>query len=473
MIRSKVIVGVIALAGLTALIVPGCDELITEVNEVTIAGHPEADFSIGGTGKDSGCVPFTVEFLDQSIGPVTGWHWYFGDGDSSNDTNPVHIYDSAGVYNVILKVINDPTEGEDTEEKRRFVVAGTSFSEFTSDTNQACVGSEISFRPLQYGGITSWVWNFGDGHTDNTNDSTPSHVYDSIGLFSVSLTVEGECGEKTETNVGMINITACPTVAIHADPPLSGCRPLTVQFYDSSTYDTSRITLTSWAWNFGDGRTSTEQNPSHEYLNNGVYTVRLTVGSTGGSATDSVVDMILVGDSAVAKFGAINTLGCKTPFQDFTVAFIDSSTGNVTSWFWDFGDGGSSSQQNPLHVYAGAGQYSVSLEVGSTCGTDTELKVGYVTLSEQLHDSIINYSISPDTVTLDSLNPSATLVTFIDSTPGVLEWDWDFGPSVASGKSDSVQYQYTVAQSWEIVLTLSNGCGEKKIYDTVVVLPQQ
>jgi len=480
MIRTKVIVSVIAAVGLLALIGPGCDELITEVNEITIAGHPEADFSIGGTGEDSGCVPFTVIFMDQSLGPITGWTWYFGDGDSSNDTNPVHIYDSAGVYNVMLRVVHEPTEGEDTELKKRYVVAGTTFSDFSSDTNQACVGSEITFWPLQLGGVTSWSWDFGDGTVNNSNDTNPTHIYDSIGTFSVELKVHGSCGDDSLTKTDMINITACPTVVIHADPPLSGCNPLTVQFYDSSTYDTSLIALTDWEWDFGDNTKSFEQNPLHEYDANGIFTVKLTVGSTGGTSTDSIVDMILVGDSAVADFAAVNTLGCKTAFQDFTVAFQDSSTGDIISWFWDFCDGGSSTEQNPLHVFASAGTYSVSLDVESSCGTATELKTGYITLSEQLHDSVINYLIFADTITrtpidtvyLDSVGDSLyAAVYFVDATPGVLEWDWDYGPSVAHGKTDSVIYHYTVEGTWEVVLKLSNGCGEIIIYDTVVVRP--
>jgi len=482
MLRTKVIVGVFAVVGLLALVVPGCDELITEVNEITIAGHPEADFSIGGTGEDSGCVPFTVRFLDESKGPISSWHWYFGDGDSSNDTNPVHTYDSAGVYNVILKVIHEPTEGEDTEEKKRYVVAGTTFSEFTSDTNQTCVGGEITFMPLLYGGITSWQWDFGDGQVDNSNDSTPSHVYDSIGVFTVTLTVEGACGQKTEVNTDMINITACPTVVIHADPPLSGCRPFTVQFYDSSTYDTSRIALTDWEWDFGDNRTSSEQNPLHEYLSYGTYTVTLTVGSTGGSSTDSVVDMITVGDTAVAAFATISPdTGCYTGFQDFAVAFADSSTGDIQSWDWNFGDGGSSTVQNPVHVYDSPGTYSVTLEVTSSCGTDGVTKSNLVVLSTPLYDTLINYLIYADTLThapvdtvyMDSVGDSLyAAVYFVDSTPGVLAWDWDYGPSVASGKSDSVEYHYTVDSTWEVILTLSNGCGEYKIYDTIVVMPR-
>ncbi len=487
MIRTKAIVGVIAAVGLIALVVPGCDELITEVNEVTIAGHPEADFSIGGAGEDSGCIPFEVQFMDQSQGPITGWSWHFGDGDSSNDTNPVHTYDSAGVYNVILKVVHEPTEGEDTEEKKRYVVAGTTFADFVSDTNHGCVGTEISFQPLQYGGVTSWEWDFGDGTVDISGDSTPSHVYDSIGLYTVTLTIDNdECGSKTQTNTDMINITACPTVVIHADTPHAGCNPFTVQFYDSSTYDTSEIALTEWDWDFGDNTApSTLQNPSHEYVNNGLYTVKLTVvGSTGGSATDSVVDMILVGDAAIADFVTISPdTGCYTGFQDFAVAFSDSSTGDIQSWQWSFGDGSESSpEQHPIHVFESPGTYSVTLQVTSSCGTDGVTKSNLVVLSERLEHSAVDYLITTDTITrdpidtlfLDTVDGADTTATvfFVDSTPGVLGWDWDYGPSVAHGDESSVQYQYTAEGTWEVVLTLSNGCGEIKVYDTIeVVIP--
>lgn len=474
MLRTRLIVGALALLGLLALVVPGCDELITEVNEITIAGHPQAEFGIGGTGADSGCVPFEVQFLDQSVGPITGWTWSFGDGTSSNDTNPVHVYDSAGVYEVALTVENEPTDGQDTEVKKRYIVAGTTFSEFVSDTNQACVGGEITFQPLQYGGVTSWSWDFGDGAVDNSNDSTPSHVYDSIGVYSVTLTVQGECGEKVETNTDMITITACPTVVIYADTPHAGCRPFEVQFYDSSTYDTSEIALTEWEWDFGDNRKSFEQNPLHEYVSNGTYTVTLTVNSTGGSATDSVVDMITVSDSVIADFVTISPdTGCYTGFQDFAVAFSDSSEGDVLSWLWRFGDGDSSTVQHPIHVYDSAGLYSVTLEVSGSCGTDALTKSDLVALSTPLDPGSVVYTISPDTATLEPINDTAlATVIFQESTPGVLYREWDFGYSVPKSDAAFTEHDYGAAGTYEITLTLGNGCGEIQIIDTVIILPE-
>ncbi|MCP4684763.1 MAG: PKD domain-containing protein [bacterium] len=475
MIRTKVIAGIIAAVGLLALIVPGCDELITEVNEKIIAGHPEADFSIGGDGKDSACVPFEVQFLDQSIGPISSWKWYFGDGDSSSDTNPVHEYDSDGVYNVILKVEHEPTEGEDTEEKKRYIIAGTAFTDFVSDTNQACLGSAVTFQPLQYGGVTSWSWDFdGDGIVDNTLDSTPTHVYDTIGLYTVTLTVDhANCGGKTLTKTDMINITACPTVVIHTEQPLAGCNPFTVQFYDSSTFDATEIALTDWEWDFGDNTKSYEQDPLHEYDVNGLYTVKLTVGSTGGSSTDSIVDMILVSDSAIASFVSLSPdTGCYTGFQDFAVAFSDSSIGDITSWQWDFGDDSTSTEQHPVHVYETPGIYSVSLEVSGSCGANTLAKSNLVVLSTPLDPATVAYSISPNPAILEVVGTDTIAkVIFHDSTPGVLHWNWDFGYSVPDGTGSLSEHDYVLDSTYEITLTLSNGCSEIQIIDTVEILP--
>jgi PKD repeat protein len=147
---------------------------------------------------------------------------------------------------------------------------------------------------------------------------------------------------------------------------------LTVTFADGSTGD-----VTSWFWDFGDGGTSTAQNPSHEYTAAGQYTVTLTATGPGGSDTETKTDYIDVSPAPVApvaEFSGSPTSGA----VPLTVAFADSSTGDVTSWSWDFGDGGTSTAQNPSHEYTAAGQYTVTLTATGPGGSDTETKTDYI-----------------------------------------------------------------------------------------------
>ena len=116
MVRTRFIVVALVISAIVLLYSYGCDELVTETIEITVAGHPQAEFQLAAGSNDSGCVPFEVEFRDQSVGPINKWTWYFGDGDSAvNDTNPSHVYDSAGVYNCTLRVQDTTTDGVDID----------------------------------------------------------------------------------------------------------------------------------------------------------------------------------------------------------------------------------------------------------------------------------------------------------------------------------------------------------------------
>ena len=156
--------------------------------------------------------------------------------------------------------------------------------------------------------------------------------------------------------------------------PTSGPCPLTVHFTDTSTGSPS-----SWLWNFGDGNSSTEQNPVHVYTSPGTYYVSLTVSNCGGSDTTTSTNSITGSASApVADFTGTPTSG----YSPLTVQFNDTSTGSPTSWSWNFGDGSTSTLQNPSHEYTSPGTYTVSLTVTNGAGSDMETKPGYVTVTE-------------------------------------------------------------------------------------------
>jgi PKD repeat protein len=146
----------------------------------------------------------------------------------------------------------------------------------------------------------------------------------------------------------------------------SGFAPLEVQFTDQSTG-----TISSWSWNFGDGATSNERDPVYTYTQPGDYTVSLTVTGPGGSDTETLTNLIQVEEAPsapVASFTANPTTGT-SPLQ---VQFTDQSTGTISSWSWNFGDGSTSSEKDPVHTYAQAGDYTVSLTVSGAGGNDTE-----------------------------------------------------------------------------------------------------
>ncbi len=159
--------------------------------------------------------------------------------------------------------------------------------------------------------------------------------------------------------------------------PLSGNAPLNVQFTDASTGN-----ITSWAWDF-DNDTNIDsflQNPQYTYNNPNTYTVSLTVTGPGGSDNATKVDYIAI--SPVADFTATPLSG-NAPLN---VQFTDTSTGNITSWAWDFDNSGGapdSTMQNPQYSYSNPGLYTVSLTVTGPGGSDTMTKTDYITVNTQ------------------------------------------------------------------------------------------
>ena len=155
---------------------------------------------------------------------------------------------------------------------------------------------------------------------------------------------------------------ACPGAGFTADP-LSGAAPLNVQFTDTSTGSPAH-----WFWDFGDGATSVEQNPSHTYVADGTYSVSLTVANGVGRNYTSAAGAIRIGPVPVVSFSANQSYG----IAPLAVRFTDTSSGDPHSWAWDFGDGSPSlNQSQVIHTYASPGTYGVTLSATNTNGTGT------------------------------------------------------------------------------------------------------
>lgn len=163
-----------------------------------------------------------------------------------------------------------------------------------------------------------------------------------------------------------------PVVSFSADP-VQGELPLTVRFTDRSSG-----TPTAWFWSFGDGGTSSVQNPVYDYRTTGVYTVSLTVQNQYGTSTKTEADLIYAGLLPVARFTGTPTEGA----APLTVRFTDLSTGTPTSWSWNFGDGSGASEKNPVHLYLEPGAYTVTLMATNRYGSNTRIQSSYVRVTE-------------------------------------------------------------------------------------------
>jgi PKD repeat protein len=225
----------------------------------------------------------------------------------------------------------------------------------------------------------------------------------------------------------------------------SGTVPLSVQFVDLSTNSPA-----SWVWSFGDGGTSSLQNPVHTYATAGTYTVTLTATNGGGSSTATKADYIGAGKVAmipVAAFVSSVTSGT----APLTVQFVDSTTNSPTSWIWSFGDGNMSTLQNPTHIYTTSNSYTVTLIATNSAGSDTLSKANYITVTYA--EPVANFTADVTSGTVPFT------VQFTDvSTNSPTTWSWKFGDG---GKStdQNPTHKYTEEGDYTVTLTAKNSAG--------------
>ena len=215
-------------------------------------------------------------------------------------------------------------------------------------------GFHIYFAQGPSGGSFSNIGDVGAGATSATITGLAA------GTFRFYVTAFNTSGESTPSNTASLTIGSAtqPVNASFAVSSMSGTAGVTTfQFTDQSTGP-----IASRTWNFGDGSTSTQTSPSHMYGAAGAYTVVLTVRDGSGNASQASAT-ISVAAQPLPPLQPAFTFSPANPAAGDTIGFTDQSTGGVTSWLWNFGDGGVSSAQNPTHAYANAGTYSVALTV--------------------------------------------------------------------------------------------------------------
>lgn len=159
-------------------------------------------------------------------------------------------------------------------------------ADFSATPTSGVASLSVSFTNLATGAYDTVEWVFGDGGT--STETNPTHVYAEPGMYDVSLTVSGPGGTDAETKLDYITVYT-PVQADFTAIPVDGLAPLEVVFTNASTGD-----ISTYEWGFGDGTTSAEQNPTHTYTTEGIYTVSLTVDGLGGSSTVTKTEYVTV-----------------------------------------------------------------------------------------------------------------------------------------------------------------------------------
>lgn len=244
---------------------------------------------------------------------------------------------------------------------------------FTTDKISGVMPLVVQFTDTSTGNPTVWMWDFGDG--SSSSEQNPQHTYTTAGTYLVKLTVTNQSGTTSSptTSIG-VTATGLAPVANFTMDVTEGPPPLTVHFTDTSTNNP-----TSWLWNFDDGSTSTEQNPTHIFTYDmGKFTVRLTTSNAYGSNQKSFNYIVTHALKPTVDFIANKTSG----FYPFTAQFNATSSAPTATYAWDFGDGETSTEKDPMHTYTSTGKYTVTLIVTADGQTGNKIRHNYITVAE-------------------------------------------------------------------------------------------
>lgn len=323
-----------------------------------LSQHCNPSYTVSITGN-------TVSFVDQSTadGEITGYTWSFGDGNSSNEQHPVHAYSHAGVYEVCLTIFahNPDCHATFCHHITIEMHADTCHASYTVvQPDQHHLIFDFTDHSQSNGVIETWEWSFGDGQ--GSSDQNPTHTYESPGTYMVCLFITDDSGCSShfchELVVHHLIEDHCEAAyEIHYVDHDN----LSVGFIDQSSTDGH---ITSWLWDFGDNTTSTEQNPVHLYSAPGTYAVCLFITDDNGCTSHFCHHVTLHHEEPVCEA----SFYFHQPHENhYTINFTDhsSSDADIHFWLWDFGDGATSSEQNPSHTYDHSGTYLVCLFIAT------------------------------------------------------------------------------------------------------------
>ncbi len=291
----------------------------------------------------------------------------------------------------------------------------------------------------------TYSWNFGvpGSTTDTSSQQFPTYTYPDSGTYLVTVVVSKTEGGQSCTDTAHALIVTYPTLTA-GFTFRAGCQDSAVAFTDQSVSTSSR--LSTWDWSFGDGQSSTLQNPTHQYASPGTYTVLLTAGNAVG-CQDTVSATIVVDSVPMANF----TASSLCVFE--TAHFLYTGTGSVTNYYWDFGNGGTSTLENPSEVYNTSGTQNVTLVTVSPLGCRDTITKPLVVNPLPVITPSANTTICPTTTTQLSAS-------------GAVSYVWSPGATLSDSVISDPVASPTASTTYYVVGTDANGCTN---LDSVVV----
>ena len=437
--------------------ISGCKDSIIKSNFIQIKSPVVSINNL----PQKGCAPLEHTFTAKvnSVDTVTNYHWNFGDGTISDSVTPTHIYNLPGSYTVTLTYTTSGGCSDSIKVLNGILVGSKPHSNFSADPRNACADKNIKFSDISTGNPNEWLWDFGDG--EGSTSQNPVHLYNDTGYFSVTLIA---------INNGCADTTTFPN-EIHINPPIAlfnyaktCAMPLEIILTDKS------IGADSWYWDFGDGSTSTLENPIHNYTSPGIYSVSLTVTNKLAGCSNTKKETVQV-ISETADFYSSDSVLCKNSPVGFTA--LNSNPANISSYTWRFGDGISitNSTNSINHQYSKASAYSVTLILKNIYGcldSITKPLLIQVDGPTAIFRPAISGACLNNTVNFfDS--------SYSDGTHAIQQWAWNWGDgSAQSYTAPPFNHTYSTTGNYSVLLkvTDSKGCTDNISNPNAIIISE-
>jgi len=414
---------------LTVTNADGSDELtLTQIIEVLESPIPDFGFEIIGD---------IIAFSNQTNLPVNTYFWDFGDGNTSNDENPLHGYAEEGTYTVILtigSVCGFSTIGKSVD------IFLPPTADFDIDTTFGCMPLTVNFSNSSSNNVDEFLWTFEGGTPETSTEENPEVVYDEAGMYDVTLKVTNDIGVDSITETSFIVVEELPIAEFSFT-----VESLTIDFENMSTdYDTL-------LWEFGDGATSTLAEPTHTYVTEDTYDVTLSVINICDTIT--MVQSINLATLPTADYSVDVTEGC----LPLTVVYTNSSSSNTSAWEWTFSGGtpSTSTEESPTVTYEAIGSFDVTLKVINNIGEDSLINSSFISVND-----VPTVDFAYSTEVFD--------VVFTQLSSNYESLSWDFGDGNMSTE-ENPEHTYDEDGSYEVILSATNNCGTIVKSQTLII----
>lgn len=421
----------------------------TTFQTVEITAPPTAAIS---SNKDTICEGESVRFFNNSSGSANQFFWDFDRGSGFqqlNGNNKNRTYNTAGDYTIRLVVGIAGAAGCSDTASVDLYVNPSPTADFTFTPDNQCDSATVSFTNTSLGNIVQWDWDFGNGNVFS-GQNPPAQFYASPNTYSVLLEVTNNqgCIDSIRKDV---RIREIPVADFSVT---SVCLNQVAQFTDLTVSTVDPIT--SYKWYFGDGDSSSAQNPTHLYTSFGTFQVIQIVDN--GFCQDSDTLVVTVENNPTADFTLSTRSGCSR----LTVNFTNASSANATNFIWDFGDGSSTVvARDTSHTFANTGisdtTYIVQMIAQTTFGC-----------ADTTYDTITVFPVPTPSFTSDAIiDCGPVTVNFTNTTVGnnlSYFWDFDDGSALVTDTNPTHTFEnktlFINNYDVKLIVESANGCRD-------------